>query len=164
MVYGGMGSAGRFYGTMSVENSSQFALLLKYAGLCDPYWIGFNFGSWNCETWAGSGFIQLQYFAGSTTSTSNATMYVGAGSGWGGNYSYMQISSGYIGFSQQARLSDANNSTGMYIDGVGAGGASVGLKLIVNTGSLVANPALSDFSADVFYQNVKFATVSFTRY
>lgn len=160
----GTPSTGRFYGTMAISNSSQFQLLLKYARLCDPYWVGWNWGSWSCGTYANSGFIQLQYFSGMNAQTTNATMYVGAGAGMGGLYQYSSMSSGSIGFSQQARVAPGNNSAGMFIDGVGPDGSSVGLKLVVNTGNFVTNPALATFSADVFYQGVKFATITFNRY
>lgn len=163
-VYGTALSTGRFYSTLSITNPAQFALLLKYANLCDPYWTGWNWGAWSCDNYSSAGFIQLQYFSTSNAATSNATLFIGAGAGFGGNYSYFQFGNSYMGFSQTARVSDGNNSQGMYIDGINYTGVNVGLKLVVANGNFIRNPSLTSFSADVYYQNVKFAVATFSRY
>jgi hypothetical protein len=164
-VYGTAFST-RFFGTMSVVNTNQFALLMKYANLCDPYWVGYNFGTWNCSTWTSrGGFVELRTFAGISNATTNVNMFVGAGTAYSSSmsnwsYSYqLSQSSQYIGFSQQATVVDYNNSTGMQIIGV-TSGQDVGVRLIIATGHLTDQ----QFTADVMYQNVKIATINFQRY
>jgi hypothetical protein len=163
-VYGGAYQS-RFYGAMSVFNQQQFQLLMKYANLCDPYSVGWNWGSYSCSSWTQrGGFIELRTF-GSGTQT-NANMFVGAGQAWAGqmtqwSYTYqMSANSPFIGFSQQARVTDFNNSAGMQIIGISFNGQDVGLRLIVNQGRLTDGSIM----ADVVYQNVKFATVNLQRY
>jgi hypothetical protein len=154
----------RFFGTMSISNRSQFELLLKYSNLCDPYWVGWNWGSYNCKNWSDEGFIELRTF-GTATNSANVNMFIGAGSGsagfisnWMMNYQ-VSTSSPYIGFSQTASIVNYNSSAGMQIIGIGPTGQDIGLRLIVNTGHLTDN----SFTAQVQYQNVVFATVNFTR-
>lgn len=155
----------RFFGTMAITNRSQFELLLKYANLCDPYWVGWNFGSWSCTSWSNQGFIEMRAFAGVNNATTNLNLFVGAGSasaGYASNWItgyQLSSSASYIGFSQTAAIVDYNNSQGMQIIGIGPNGVDIGLRMIVNTGRLTNN----SFTADVNYQNVKFATITFTR-
>lgn len=153
----------RFFGTMSISNPQQFSLLLKYANLCDPYWVGWNFGSWNCDTWVNrGGFIELRTFAGTTNSTTSVNMFIGAGSSYSANWMYsyqISNSSQYIGFSQQASVVDYNNSTGMQIVGTSAG-QDVGLRLIVPTGHLTDQT----LQAQLQFQGSVIATVTLSRY
>jgi hypothetical protein len=158
--------ATRFLGTMSIVNPNQFQLLMKYANLCDPYWVGWNFGSYSCTTWTNrGGFVELRSFAGVANTATNVNMFIGAGTtvasnmmNWASTYQ-LSSSSQYIGFSQQASVLDYNANAGMQIIGT-TGGQDVGLRLIVPTGHLTD----LQFTAEVMYQNVKFATVNFQRY
>ena len=151
-VYG-TAYVGRFYGMLSIVNRAQFEKLLQYAGLCNPYWTGWNWGTWNCSTWSNQGFIELRTFG--TGTGSNVNMFVGTGSPYTMNWQ----STSSIGFSQTAAVVDYNNSAGMQIIGIGPNGQDVGLRVIVTTGRLTDN----SFTGDVMYQNVKFATISFVR-
>jgi hypothetical protein len=164
-VYGSSYSA-RFFGTMSVFDGNKFQSLMQYANQCNPYWVGWNFGTASCATWTNrGGFIELRTFAGISSATTNVNMFVGAGTAYSSNMmdwssSYqLSANSQYIGFSQQATVVDYNASTGMQIIGT-TNGQDVGLRLVIAAGHLTDQ----QFSADVMYQNSKFATINFQRY
>lgn len=151
----------RFFGGLQVTNSSQFALMMKYAGLCDPYWVGWNFGTAKCSTWTNKGgFVELRSFGGSVSN--QATLYIGAGTtnpfmyNWTGGSMYPSQSYvvPYIGYSQSAKIDPMNNSTGMYITGIDYTGSNVGIKAVVETGKI------SDYylNMKLYFQNVEFAS------
>lgn len=150
---------GRYFGNMSITNQSQFEKLLKYANLCDPYWVGWNWGSLSCSSWSNRGFIELHSFGSTST---HVNLFVGAGHasiGYQPFYLAPAMNGQYIGFSQTGAVVDYNSSQGMQIVGVGPTGQDIGLRLIVTTGRLTDN----SFQADVLYQNVKFATIVLSR-
>jgi hypothetical protein len=164
----------RFFGGMHIHNTHQFDLLLKYAGLCDPYWVGWNFGYYKCSYWSSKGgFVDVSFFnggfSGGTTSLNSANLFIGAGTSNPymfnpNNYSFslygLTSSTPYIGFSNQAKVVDYNNSSGMQVIAIGMSGHDIGLRAVVETG----RPSSSSLVMKLFYQSVHFATVNAERY
>lgn len=103
-------------GSLIVNNPQEFAKLLKYKGLCDPYWFGWNWGDWNCKSWTSrSGFLQIY------GTTGQVTVRIGSGNAFKSVF-----------FDERANVSDFNNSSGVQIVGV----SNVGVRLIVDSGHL----------------------------
>lgn len=146
------GYSGRYFGTLAITNRSAFESLLKYANLCDPYWTGWNWGTWSCDYWASrGGFIDLYAYGSNAGAPIN--LFIGAGT-----YYY---SGQYIGFTQTATVVDYNASQGMQIIGItNSTGQDVGLRLIVESGRLTDH----SFKAIVRYGSTDFATINFVRY
>ena len=143
-----------YSGMMSISNSSQFQLLMQYAGLCNPYWGSgsSNYGSFACSTYTDyGGYVQLQFqnAVPAQGTSGSALMVVGAGSLYGGSPT--------IKFSTQAATVLYNNSLGMQVIATTTSGQDQGLRLIISNG--VAGQS-SSMSGTLQYQNVNFATVN----
>lgn len=149
----------RFFGSLQVLNDNQFQLLMKYAGKCEPYWVGVNFGTYECGYWTKrGGFIELRTFGSGTAASWNMT--IGAGTSNPHTFQPWYANTGYISLSQVARMVDWNESQGMQIIGANFNGADVGLRLQTSQG----RPSSTSFSADLVFQNVVFARVTLQRY
>ncbi len=166
-ILSGTNGTGSYFGALTITNQTAFQKLLQYAGLCNPYWVGVNYGSWSCATWTnGGGFVQIQVLGGTTAQATNVTMVIGAGSvnsaqspGWATLMPTAQSQS-YIAWSTQATEVLYNNSAGMQIvsvyNGVNQEGAP---RLIIPTGQFGQQTPMQ---GTLMYQNTQIATVTLT--
>lgn len=149
-------SNGRFFGALSIAKRSQFELLLRYSGLCDPYWSGWNWGQADCSYWSDRGYIEVNAISG----PGHINLTIGAGTsypynpgGWGGTTPHKS-------FNQLAKAYDYNNGAGMQIVGADFNGNDVGLRAIVDNGRLSS----STLNLKLYFQGVHFANATVQRY
>lgn len=154
-----------FKGSLGVSNRDAFGRMLQYAGLCNPYWIGWNWGDANCNSWSSSAFMHLNIISGQNA----GNFTIGAGSSNPDLYNPFLgalVSSGWTGgraliLNQRAKLYDFNNSQGMYVEGVDAAGTPVNLRGLVDIG----RPDTSyQFDITLYYQGTAIARGTLRRY
>lgn len=164
MYYGTSGSTGRYFGTFSIANQQSFTTLLQYGGLCNPYTVGWNIGSYDCSTYTSEGgFVQIQFMSAGTASTTSLQMYIGAGRPVGPLVpATYQSGLPYIGFTQNGYMTAYNNGAGMLIIATDASGAdSVGFRIYINNGQIGQT---SPLSGTVRFQGNDIGTVTLTPY
>lgn len=157
----GAGYGTNFKGSLGVSNRDAFSRMLQYAGLCNPYWVGWNWGDANCNTWSTSGFMHLNIISGQNSG--NFTI----GAGTSNPDAYNPFYGALTGFAralilnQRAKLYDYNNSQGMYVEGVDYAGTRVGLRGLVEVG----RPDTSyQFDITLEYQGAVIARGTLRRY
>lgn len=155
--YGQQASA-RWAATLLNINRDQFELLGKYAGVCDPYWVGYNFGNWSCEYWSKQGFIVIEAASTSTTGEANITIGMGASSPYGSAFYYGGNT--YKTISMRGIIRPINTNQGFELIGSNYAGKDFGVRGVVNTGTLADN----SFTIELFYQGVKFAQTTVQRW
>lgn len=130
-----------FLGALGVKDKKQFEAFLQHRGLCNPAWVGYNFGTSDCGYWIDNGsFILLQNITGNS-----AILNVGAGTSNPlysyGTYLYVPLTSSVQSY---------NYDKGMLIVGT----PDIGLRAYVDNG----RPDSDAFDVRLVYQGVEFAT------
>jgi hypothetical protein len=148
LIYGGS-AASSFGGTLQITNSDQYKKLLQYSGMCNPYWVGWNWGSYSCDSWTNGAALVIDSFS----STGMVNMAIRAGGNWSTGYGAQQLS-------QTATAQPYNNNAGVAIIGVNYNNQDVGLRVISTNGTLSS----SSLSVTLYYQQVPFATATLQRY
>jgi hypothetical protein len=153
LIYGSS-SAKQFVGTFTVSNSTQYKLMLKYAGKCDPYWVspfgsGFNFGSYSCDSWLNGSALIIDAYS----STSRVNVRIRAGGNWTTGYSIQELS-------QRAIVKSSNDSAGVTIIGVDYNDQDVGLRVISQSQTLDS----SSMDVTVYFQGTAIGSASLTKY
>lgn len=157
--YGVYGTASGLYaGNLAVTNKSAFSTLMQYAGQCNPYWIGINIGSANCNSWTSSGYLTLTL---NSSSVSQVSMSLVAGANinlWGGG---IAPTAQGIALTSIAVAAPYNNNNGLQIIGTNSYGNGSGIRLMIPNGSLSS----SSMTGSLYFQDqsTPFANVTLTR-
>ena len=144
------GSRRKFGYALQNINRSQFELLLRYARVCDPYLIGWNFGSARCENYSDAGFVIIE----TTGSGNTATITIGAGASspdsYGNTLGYFYGGNAYVSLSLQTQVRMINDNHGTEFVGVDLAGKDMGFRARSENGLLTS----SSLPVDITYQGV----------
>lgn len=140
---GGSTMPSTYYSSFS-PNSTLFAQVLKFHRVCDPAWVGWNWGDANCANWAKAGFVMIQ---GATSTGGTATVLIGAGAS---DWRYSR----YIPLQFTGTVQPYNNSNGFIIQ------SGTGISIVADYGSLSGN---STFDVRLEYQGQVFGTARLSR-
>jgi hypothetical protein len=182
----------RYVGRVTVTNQPQFSLLMKYAGQCDPYWVGFNIGTYSCDTYTSrGGYIEVDAFDSTNPNNLNIIVSAGSSAGYGSYGGYGVGTVGTIGTIGNNNLNNSFNNFNPGANGLSgfnnnqsisfsqqsrayAFNNSIGVQIygVDYNGQdnglhiVIDQGHLSDstFVGRVLYKEAQFATVVFSRY
>lgn len=157
-------SGTNFFTSLNINNRETFELLLQNAGLCDPYMIGWNWGSASCKNYSHSGYMIIQFsgLVSGATLPAQTNVRVGAGSRSPNVANSDWTTGGAVKVSSFfATLGYANNNAGFTGIPTSGNGLPGGFRFVVNNG-LPGNSY--QFNVDLQYNGATFATGTLTRY
>ena len=153
----GQQASSRWAAGLSISNRTSLEALLKYSGVCDPYWIGWNFGTWSCSNYSSQGFIIIEAL-NATAGEVNITIGAGASTPYSNNY--YNGGGQYLTLSMRGLIHPINNSTGMEIVGSNYAAQNLGFRGTVDTGTLKDQT----YTIKLFFQDVQFAQTTVQRW
>lgn len=159
-------SGTNFFTSLNIPESGRgtFELLLQNAGLCDPYMIGWNWGSISCKNYSHAGYMIMQFsgLVSGATLPAQTNVWVAAGSRHPNQPNSDWTTGGAVKVSSFiASLGPANNNAGFTGIPATGNGLPGGFRFVVNNG-LPGNSY--QFNVDLQYNGVTFATGTLTRY
>lgn len=157
-------SGTNFFTSLTITNPGTFELLLQNAGLCDPYIIGWNWGSASCKNYSHSGYMIMQFpgLVANGTLPAQSNVWVAAGSRHPNQQNTDWTTGGAVKVSSfVAALGLANNSAGFTGTPATGNGLPGGFRFIVNNG---LPGSAYQMNVDLQYNGQTFATGTLTRY
>lgn len=160
-IVNGTGGTG-FFTSLTITNPDAFALMLQNSGMCDPYVIGWNFGSASCSNYTHSGYMVMEFSGALANGTlpTQSNIWIGAGSRSPNQPNSEWITGGAVKvISYLTNNAYANNNNGF--TGTPMNNVPGGFRFVVNNGL----PGSSyQFSVDLMYNGTVFARGTLTRY
>lgn len=151
-----------FYTSLTITNRQTFASLLQGSGQCDPYVVGWNYGSISCDNYSSVGYMIMQIpgavVNGTLPAQANIWIVAGSATPYSSNSNWTTGGATRT-LSAVTNLALANNSNGF--TGTPMNTMPGGFRFVVNNGFPSTS---SNLDVELQYNGTVFAKGTLTRY